>query len=153
MGSIAWGSQPIMRLICASVFNLLLQPLGLIFNSGLLALTKPALITCASRWVWYQATLAGLALAPFCCLVVIIIALRMNNQLCAVVRQSRGTMTFGVQWAIAARKQITWIPRGFGNASFNATQCLATPAYSHHRSPGSIPRYATHRALPILPPN
>lgn len=41
-------------------------------------------------------------LPPFCCLV--IIAVRMYHQLRACGRQSRGTMTFGVQWATAPWK-------------------------------------------------
>lgn len=118
VGSIAWRIQPIMRLICAFYFNPLLQSLGLMFHCGLLAMTKPVLITQASFWAWDSSE------TPFCCLV--IIALCMYNQLCAFGRQNRGTMTFRVQGAIAPWKQITWLPRGFTDASFNAT--LATPS-------------------------
>lgn len=50
----------------------------------------------------------------------------MYNQLCSLGRQSRGMMTFGLQWAIASWKQITCIPWGFSNASVNAAQCLSS---------------------------
>lgn len=96
----------------------------------------------------------GLTYSRFlCCLV--IIALCMYNQLCALGRQSRGTMTFGVQWGIAPWKQMTWNPRGFRHTSFSAIGRLATPVFAvtaDFTFPSLSP-IALHRPFPILPPS
>lgn len=133
---VGWDIQLIMPLIWASSSHLLQSPAS-ILHRGLLTLTRPILITHASSWACYWSE-AGLA--PFCGLV--IIALCMCNQLCRLGRQSRGTMTFWVQWAIAAWKQMTHIPRVFRSGSFSAAERLSTAVSGH---PCSLPG---HCAIP-----
>lgn len=95
------------------------------FLFGLLASTEPVLIT---RAPFCSAILkARLAWLPFCCLV--IIALCMYNQLCAIWRQSRGTVTFlgYIETSLLENKSNAF-PRGFRRFPSTPLKVWPTPA-------------------------